>query len=62
LGTTPAVIGAVESTEAIKHIVGLGEKLVGRLLIYNGEDMRFNEVSVERNPDCPVCGESGKTV
>ena len=61
LGTTPAVIGSIESTEAIKHIVGLGENLVGRLLIYNGEDMRFNEVSIERNPDCPVCGTSGET-
>jgi adenylyltransferase/sulfurtransferase len=56
LGTTPAVIGCLQATEAIKHIVGLGSLLTGRLLIYDGETMRFNEVAVEGDPNCPVCG------
>ena len=57
LGTTPAIIGAIQATEAIKLIVGLGKTLAKRLLIYNGEDMTFNHVNVERDPECPVCGE-----
>jgi len=56
LGTTPAVIGCIQATEVIKYITGLGNLLTGRLLIYNGEDMSFNEVTLERDPDCPVCG------
>jgi len=56
LGTTPAVIGVIQATEAIKLIVGLGKSLAGRLLIYNGEDMSFNHVSMKRDPQCPVCG------
>jgi molybdopterin-synthase adenylyltransferase len=56
LGTTPAVIGCLQATEVIKHIVGLGIPLRGRLLIYDGETMRFNEVAIERDPNCPVCG------
>lgn len=56
LGTTPALIGVIQATEAIKLIVGIGEPLTGRLLIYNGEDMRFDEVSIKRDPACPVCG------
>jgi adenylyltransferase/sulfurtransferase len=42
--------------EAIKLITKIGEPLVGRLLIFNGNDMTFNEVKIKRNPRCPVCG------
>ncbi len=55
LGTTPGIIGLIEANEAIKYLVGFGKLLTGRLLVYNGLDMRFSEVQIERNPDCPVC-------
>jgi molybdopterin/thiamine biosynthesis adenylyltransferase len=55
LGTTPGIIGLIEATEAIKYLVGFGKLLTGRLLVYNGLDMRFSEVEIERNPECSVC-------
>ena len=54
-GTTPGIIGLIEANEAIKYLVGFGKLLTGRLLVYNGLDMRFSEVQIERNADCPVC-------
>jgi adenylyltransferase/sulfurtransferase len=56
LGATPGVIGCLQAMEAIKLITKIGEPLVGRLLIFNGNDMTFNEVKIKRNPRCPVCG------
>jgi molybdopterin-synthase adenylyltransferase len=55
LGTTPGIIGLIEANEAIKLLVGFGTLLTGRLLVYNGLDMRFSEVQIESSPDCPVC-------
>jgi molybdopterin-synthase adenylyltransferase len=57
LGTTPGVIGLIEANEAIKYLVGFGKLLTGRLLVYNGLDMRFSEVKIEPNPECPVCAD-----
>ncbi|MGQ9759148.1 MAG: HesA/MoeB/ThiF family protein [Candidatus Methanomethylicaceae archaeon] len=56
LGTTPGVMGCLEATEAIKLITGIGKLTIGRLLVYDGEDMSFHEVSIKKNPNCPVCG------
>ena len=56
LGAVPGVIGSLEATEALKYILGVGENLVGRLLIYDGLNMEFREIIVEANPDCPTCG------
>jgi adenylyltransferase/sulfurtransferase len=56
LGATPGVIGCLQAMETIKLITGIGEPLVGRLLIFNGTDMTFNEVKIKQNPHCPVCG------
>lgn len=56
LGVLPGVLGTLQATEAIKLIVGVGEPLVGRLLIYDALEMRFDEFRVERRPDCAVCG------
>jgi len=56
LGVLPGVLGALQATEAIKLIVGVGEPLVGRLLIYDALEMRFDAFPVERRPDCAVCG------
>jgi len=56
LGAVPGTIGTIQATEAIKWIVGVGEPLVGRLLIYDASAMRFEEIAVAANPDCPACG------
>ena len=56
LGVLPGVIGTIQATEAIKLILGIGEPLIGRLLIYDALRMRFREIALRRDPDCPVCG------
>ena len=56
LGVLPGVIGVVEATEAIKLVLGLGETLVGKLLIYDALNMEFQKLDIRKNPDCPVCG------
>ena len=48
----------VQATETIKLIVGKGELLVGRLLMYDSLAMRFREVRIRRDPDCPICGKN----
>jgi molybdopterin/thiamine biosynthesis adenylyltransferase len=56
-GPVPGVIGAIQATEVIKVITGIGRPLTGRLLQYDALDMSFDEVIVSRDPACPVCGE-----
>jgi molybdopterin/thiamine biosynthesis adenylyltransferase/rhodanese-related sulfurtransferase len=56
LGVLPGVIGVIQATEAIKLITGIGEPLIGRFLIYDALRMRFRELKLKRDPDCPVCG------
>jgi molybdopterin/thiamine biosynthesis adenylyltransferase/rhodanese-related sulfurtransferase len=57
LGVLPGLIGMVQATEAIKLLTGLGEPLVGRFLLYDALRMRFREIGLARDPDCPVCGD-----
>ena len=57
LGVLPGVIGTIQATEAIKILTGIGEPLIGRLMLYDALNMRFRELKLRRNPDCPVCGE-----
>ena len=57
LGVLPGIIGVIQATEAIKLIIGQGEPLIGRLLLYNALKMEFREVKLKRDPHCPVCGE-----
>lgn len=57
LGVLPGVIGTIQATEAIKLLAGIGETLVGRLMLYDALNMRFRELKLRRNPNCPVCGE-----
>jgi len=57
LGILPGIIGLIQATEAVKLILGTGEPLVGRLLLYDALGMRFRELKLRRNPDCPVCGD-----
>jgi adenylyltransferase/sulfurtransferase len=56
LGVLPGVIGVIQATEAIKLITGIGEPLIGRFLIYDALKMRFRELKLKKDPDCPVCG------
>jgi molybdopterin-synthase adenylyltransferase len=55
LGTTPGIIGLIEANEAIKYLAGFGKLLTGRLLVYNGLDMHFSEIQIERNAECLIC-------
>jgi adenylyltransferase/sulfurtransferase len=57
LGILPGTIGLIQATEAVKLILGIGEPLVGRLLLYDALGMRFRELKLRRNPECPVCGD-----
>ena len=57
LGVLPGIIGVIQATEAIKLIIGKGEPLIGRLLLYNALKMEFREVKLKRDPRCPMCGE-----
>ena len=56
LGVLPGVIGSLQALEAIKLIVGFGEPLIGRLLLFDGRRMQFRELALEKDPECPVCG------
>jgi molybdopterin/thiamine biosynthesis adenylyltransferase/rhodanese-related sulfurtransferase len=56
LGVLPGVIGVIQATETIKLLIGQGEPLVGRLLMYDALAMRFREIRIRRDPDCPLCG------
>jgi adenylyltransferase/sulfurtransferase len=56
LGVLPGIIGVIQATEAIKLILGVGEPLIGRFLIYDALKMRFRELKLRKDADCPVCG------
>lgn len=57
LGVLPGVVGTIQATEAIKLALGAGRTLVGRLLLYDAWTMRFRELKLQRDPECPVCGD-----
>ena len=57
LGVLPGIIGSIEAVEAIKLILGKGEPLIGRLLLFDAFAMEFREMKIDMNPHCPVCGE-----
>jgi sulfur-carrier protein adenylyltransferase/sulfurtransferase len=56
LGILPGLVGVIQATETIKLILGKGEPLIGRLLLIDALNMRFRELKLRKNPDCPVCG------
>jgi adenylyltransferase/sulfurtransferase len=56
LGVLPGIIGTIQATEAIKLILGLGDPLIGRFLVYDALKMRFRELRLPKDPDCPICG------
>ena len=58
LGVLPGIVGALQAAEAIKLIVGIGEPLIGKLMLIDTLRMEFKTVRIRRNPDCPVCGDN----
>src|SRR3954471_5506317 len=57
LGILPGLVGVMQATEVIKLILGKGDPLIGRLLLIDSLGMKFRELKLRKNPDCPVCGE-----
>jgi adenylyltransferase/sulfurtransferase len=57
LGVLPGIIGCIQATEILKLAIGRGSSLVGRLLLFNALDLKFRELKLRRDPQCPVCGE-----
>lgn len=62
MGTTAGLIGLIEATETIKHLTGIGEVLKGKLLFCDFKEMSFNKIEIFKQPDCPICSESSRTV
>src|ERR1700758_2705099 len=56
LGVLPGIVGSIQAIETIKLILGSGEPLIGRLLLFDALAMRFRELKLKKNPDCPMCG------
>jgi molybdopterin/thiamine biosynthesis adenylyltransferase/rhodanese-related sulfurtransferase len=57
LGVLPGVVGTIQAAETLKLIIGKGESLIGRLLLFDALGMRFRELKLRKNPECPLCGE-----
>ncbi|MGB6200021.1 MAG: molybdopterin-synthase adenylyltransferase MoeB [Candidatus Acidiferrales bacterium] len=58
LGVLPGIVGSLQAMETIKLILGAGESLAGRLLLFDALGMRFRELKIRKNPACPICGEN----
>ncbi len=58
LGILPGLVGCIQATEAIKILLGVGSPLIGRLLLYDAMQMKFQEFKIRRNPKCPICGDA----
>jgi adenylyltransferase/sulfurtransferase len=58
LGVLPGIIGCIQATEILKLALGKGSSLVGRLLLFNALDMKFRELKLRRDPQCPLCGDA----
>ena len=57
-GVLPGIVGSMMAFETIKHLLGIGRTLIGRLLLFEGQDMEFRSVNLRRNPKCPLCGDN----
>jgi len=60
IGVTPAVIGCIQATEVIKYIVGIGQLLTNKLLVYDGLNIKFTEFKLKKDPNCEHCGKDSK--
>jgi adenylyltransferase/sulfurtransferase len=57
LGVLPGTVGCIQATETVKYLIDHGRLLDGRMIFYDALDMTFDEVTIRKNPDCPVCGQ-----
>lgn len=58
LGVLPGIVGCIQANEAIKLILGIGQPLIGRLLLFNALKMQFRELKLKKDPNCPICGDN----
>ncbi len=58
IGVLPGIVGSIQAAEAIKIVLGIGDPLIGRLMIFEALEMKFHEMKIRKNPECPVCGDS----
>ncbi len=58
IGVLPGVIGTIQASEAVKYLLGVGELLADRMLIYDALENEFSKVAIRKNPRCPLCGEN----
>ena len=58
LGVVPGILGMLQATEALKVLLGIGETLAGRLLLFDALEMEFTELKLRRDPNCPVCSDA----
>ncbi len=58
LGVLPGIIGCIQATEGVKLITGIGEPMIGRLMLFDALKMKFRELRLRKDPECPVCGEN----
>jgi adenylyltransferase/sulfurtransferase len=58
LGVLPGIVGCIQATEILKLALGTGTPLIGRLLLFNALDMKFREVKLRHDPQCPICGDN----
>ena len=56
LGILPGTIGTMQATEAIKLLLGIGDPMIGRMMLYDALEMSFHSIKVRKDPNCPVCG------
>ena len=56
LGVLPGIVGCIQANETLKLILGIGEPLIGRFLVFDALRMKFRELKLRKDPDCPVCG------
>jgi molybdopterin/thiamine biosynthesis adenylyltransferase len=62
LGVLPGTMGLLQATEAVKLIIGKGDPLIGRLLLYDALAASFTEVKVHRDPECPICSRDPESI
>ena len=58
LGVVPGILGLLQATEALKVLLGIGETLAGRLLLFDALETEFTELKLRRDPNCPVCSDA----
>lgn len=58
MGVLPGIMGSLQAVQVMNLLLGTGQSLAGRLVLFNGTDMTFNELRIRKNPDCPICGKN----